>query len=85
MSFLDLRNLFYLTHILQSKIGLGIGRNAFQSCFNLTEIVIPESVMNIPAAEYRQSGEMETAVPAFWVPTFRRNGNRCPVGACIRC
>ena len=32
--------------------------------------------MNIPVAGYRQSGEMETVVPAFWKPLFRRFGNR---------
>ena len=42
-------------------------------------------LMNIPVAEYRQSGKMETANPAFWKPAFRRNGNRCPAGACVRC
>ena len=41
--------------------------------------------MNIPVAEYRQSGKMETANPAFWKPAFRRNRNRCPAGACVRC
>ena len=42
-------------------------------------------LLNIPVAEYRQSGKMETANPAFWKPAFRRNGNRCPAGACVRC
>ena len=32
--------------------------------------------MNIPVAGYRQSGEMETVVPAFWKPLFLRFGNR---------
>ena len=31
--------------------------------------------MNITVTEYRQSGEMETAVPVFRKPAFRKNGN----------
>ena len=45
----------------------------------------PLTQMNIPAAGYRQSGEMETVVPAFWKPLFRRFGNRCPARACSGC
>ena len=41
--------------------------------------------VNIPVAGYRQSGEMETVVPAFWKPLFRRFGNRCPARTCSGC
>lgn len=41
--------------------------------------------LNIPVLGYRQSGEMETVVPAFWKPLFRRFGNRCPARACSGC
>ena len=32
-------------------------------------------MLNITVTEYRQSGEMETAVPVFRKPAFRKNGN----------
>ena len=35
-------------------------------------------LLNIPVAGNRQSGNLETAVPARWEPLFRRIGNRCP-------
>ena len=42
-------------------------------------------LVSIPAPGNRQSGNLETAVPAFRKPVFRCLGNRCPAGACIRC
>ena len=43
------------------------------------------AIMSIPEPGTRQSGNLETVVPAFWKPAFRRIGNRCPAGYCSGC